>query len=361
MVESLRVYKSMDNQSKDLTVSKYGERNASSSAFGWDFQVNAAILLMAKNMKHASEIKIEGNREDIEILLSDGKKLYVQAKATQNPDNYKNQKVKLRDALASLYEACDSQTKELIYVTNSNNPLDNRRTIRLFSSCKSYSWKSLPNIAKEIIEAQAKKIDIGEYSLDIFHIQTIPFEGDDKNNRYRDIQMAIGDLLAYLGINIDGYARKILGVWQEEFRFNTSAKNSEKVLTKNELIWDVVAFMLDDCLNQGNSGYLDRLDTAEQAEVRKLYSDFIESKSADFRFYNRVVSDYERFREGSPRDMSSQQLSAFIDTKWEKYLPEISNEGFSKFLYETLTKLILNSVLVRRVEVEKMQHKVGLK
>ena len=44
--------------------------NASASAFGWDFQANAAILLMLENIENAKSIKVEGRTEDIEITLN---------------------------------------------------------------------------------------------------------------------------------------------------------------------------------------------------------------------------------------------------------------------------------------------------
>lgn len=34
--------------------------NASASSFGWDFQSNAAIMLMLKNMTSATGVKVEG-------------------------------------------------------------------------------------------------------------------------------------------------------------------------------------------------------------------------------------------------------------------------------------------------------------
>ena len=44
-------------------------RNASASAFGWDFQANSAILLMLENIKDAKRVRVEGADEDIEITL----------------------------------------------------------------------------------------------------------------------------------------------------------------------------------------------------------------------------------------------------------------------------------------------------
>ena len=42
-------------------------RNASASAFGWQFQINIAIYLMIKYFGKFKEMKIEGEKEDIEI------------------------------------------------------------------------------------------------------------------------------------------------------------------------------------------------------------------------------------------------------------------------------------------------------
>lgn len=47
------------------------DRNASASAFGWDFQTNSAILLMLENIKDAKRVRVEGADEDIEITLQD--------------------------------------------------------------------------------------------------------------------------------------------------------------------------------------------------------------------------------------------------------------------------------------------------
>ena len=55
--------------------------NASASAFGWDFQSNAAIMLMLQNIDRASKVKVEGQSEDVDITLADGKKLMSQVKA----------------------------------------------------------------------------------------------------------------------------------------------------------------------------------------------------------------------------------------------------------------------------------------
>ena len=58
-------------------------RRANSVLFGFDFQVNAAIVLMLENMKEMDSLRLESDLEDIEIFLSNGKSILAQAKAVE--------------------------------------------------------------------------------------------------------------------------------------------------------------------------------------------------------------------------------------------------------------------------------------
>lgn len=51
-------------------------RRADQVMFGFEFQVNAAIILMLRNIKSLDTIRIEGNYEDIELQLTDGEKFW---------------------------------------------------------------------------------------------------------------------------------------------------------------------------------------------------------------------------------------------------------------------------------------------
>ena len=43
--------------------------NAAASAFGWEFQVNAAMVLFIRNLPEAASVIVEGACDDIEINL----------------------------------------------------------------------------------------------------------------------------------------------------------------------------------------------------------------------------------------------------------------------------------------------------
>ena len=56
-------------------------RKADAIVFGFDFQINAAIVLMLEHIKELYSLRLEGNDEDIELTLQDHTKIFAQAKA----------------------------------------------------------------------------------------------------------------------------------------------------------------------------------------------------------------------------------------------------------------------------------------
>ena len=66
-------------------------RRADAVVFGFDFQVNAAIVLFLENVKDVKSLRLEGDYEDIEIELENGKYILAQAKAVERAsDDFSN-------------------------------------------------------------------------------------------------------------------------------------------------------------------------------------------------------------------------------------------------------------------------------
>ena len=59
-------------------------RRASSVVFGFDFQVNAAIVLMLENISDLKSLRLEGDYEDIDLTLNNNQHILAQAKAVVN-------------------------------------------------------------------------------------------------------------------------------------------------------------------------------------------------------------------------------------------------------------------------------------
>lgn len=79
-------------------------RTATSVLFGFDFQANAAIVLMLENIKDMTSIRLEG-AEDIEINLNDGSCVLAQAKSVVNSSSdFTNVLSNLKKSITSLSE-----------------------------------------------------------------------------------------------------------------------------------------------------------------------------------------------------------------------------------------------------------------
>lgn len=92
-------------------------RRADPVMFGFDFQINAAIVLMLKNIKSLETIRIEGNYEDIELQLKDGERILAQAKGVQKgSSDFRKVRENLKKALLTLSEGGKrAKAKQLIY------------------------------------------------------------------------------------------------------------------------------------------------------------------------------------------------------------------------------------------------------
>ena len=96
-------------------------RRANAVLFGFDFQRNAAIVLMLENIKELRSVRLEGNEEDIELTLENGRKILAQAKAVEkSSSDFSHVRENLKKALISLSEGSQkTDTQQLIFITNS--------------------------------------------------------------------------------------------------------------------------------------------------------------------------------------------------------------------------------------------------
>ena len=80
-------------------------RRANAVNFGFDFQVNAAIVLMLENIEDLSSLRLEGDFEDIEVRLSNDEYILAQAKSVEKSStDFRNVRKNLEKSLMSLSE-----------------------------------------------------------------------------------------------------------------------------------------------------------------------------------------------------------------------------------------------------------------
>ena len=110
------------------------DRRASSVVFGYDFQVNAAIVLMLENIGELKTLRLESENEDIDLELVSGKHILAQAKSVVNSStDFRHVRDNLKKALVSLSDGSKKvDTEKLIIITNSPNPLKDDASRSIF-------------------------------------------------------------------------------------------------------------------------------------------------------------------------------------------------------------------------------------
>lgn len=105
------------------------DRGAQESEFGWQFQIYSAITLALKNIENTKFINIEGPKQDVELILDNGKIILGQAKAYGKVDveesTTTNWKSKLESGIVGLFEDFLDKNKntDFKYLVNYPYPL----------------------------------------------------------------------------------------------------------------------------------------------------------------------------------------------------------------------------------------------
>lgn len=273
------------------------DTNASASAFGWDFQVNAAIILLLQNIEFIKSIRVEGKTEDIELYLTNGKHIFSQAKSVINPMDFSNTIEKLTSGIETLNSAARkiADYERLIYITNSPNPFNNVRTMGLFTNHTSLQYSNLPDQCKNNIDRIVKKQALKHIDKSKLYVHVIPFYGDDCRERYKIIKYELEEFLFNLHPSTAGMAQNVLEVWQKELFENCTKKDTSITIEKADLLWPVIVLRAD---LLADDSILQDYDESEIEELSIRYRDFINNKVERFEFATKVIADYQEFEGG---------------------------------------------------------------
>jgi|GEM_PF-1684342 len=308
------------------------DNDASASSFGWNFQVNAGIFLFLHYIKEAKAIKVESKYEDIEITLKDCKKVFAQAKSSQDECSVGSAKGKFKDAIISLSKIPMQDGNILIYISNIREPIKGgdkffENKVVSYDECltgiKANIEKSVDEIVKRLdkkiqskstTEQQKKKYqyilaNVKKLSLDKLCICSIyPYYGIEKN-RYSEIKTKIIEVLVNdIHIGTDdaiGIAQKLLEHWQLELEHNSTIKDNtlKKNITKEEFIWPIAVYLseidgvdIDDCLTYVADNSIKKEAYAYMQSPVNIYHE-------RFPFVNSVLRDYEEYK-NKTKDMT---------------------------------------------------------
>ena len=333
------------------------DRRAHAVLFGFDFQVNAAIVLMLDNIKDLKSLRLEGNYEDVELTLVDGQKILAQAKAVENASSdFSNVRANLKKALTTLSEGAKQvDAKQLILITNSPNPFKDDNSRGIFWAPTRRAFSTLPSSAQQIITDYLSQIedplDPQKFTVQFFH-----FETDDETERYKVVLQAIDDFIGSLNANTSpGLGKKLLQVWHNNIFVNGSKKNAAIELDKKKIIWPIIVLETD--IARCDESFIEQFDLGVYDEVVRLYGDTIDTCCERIDFFTRVLYDYNNFPcSKSPMD----KCLDFVDSSWESYKTEFSVSGIDDETLEALTKTVLYNVVRRRIIINKIKQGVNL-
>ena len=329
--------------------------SASSVLFGFDFQTNAAIVLMLENMAEMKSIRVEGD-EDIEIQLNDNSFVLAQAKSVVNSNtDFKNVRSKAKQAVLSLSRSSYRlKARELVYITNSPNPFNQRSWSNLFSLDAHVHYNSLPDSLKSMILGWLDEI---ENPLDTgkLKIQVLPFDSDDDQQKYKFVIQSISDFIGKIDINTDGLRGFLHEVWTNALNRNGTRKDTTVTLQKKAMVWPIIVFVTGRGRLNRDALYCNMLDDSEYDEVIRLYREAIDSYSERYEFTTKVLSDFN-----ATGIKGRDSLSSFIDQHWEDYYDDIGDEMMDQSVRCSLIKIILSNILNKRIDINKIKRAVKL-
>lgn len=330
------------------------KRTATSTLFGFDFQTNAAIVLMLENIKDLISIRLEGI-EDIEINLNDGSCVLAQAKSVVNSSkDFSNVLSNLKKSITSLSEAAKKTkvVKELIYITNTPNPFREKHLNSIFYGVAQRNYNSLPDPLKKTIDEMVSKIEL-PLDKSKFKIQILPFETDNDTERYKCIIDAIGNFVPKLG-NVSISRDDLHKIWLNDIFRSGTKGNSEIRLSKKDIIWPVIVMITK------NQNYCeDDLDDSEVDEISKNYESIINTCSEKYEFVTKVLCAYNSFGKELKHNERKQK---FIETECDEfaYLLESDDLSLSSTIKEKLLQVIVSNILNKRIQIEKIKNVVNL-
>lgn len=329
--------------------------NASDSIFGWDFQINAAIVLMLEDIENVQKVRVEGRTEDIEITLTDGEFVFSQAKAISDPSSTKNVRKKLADGLGTLNQAAkQSGVCKLIYITNAYDPLADKKSMPSFYGQSRKPYASLTDSAKKVIENILTKENYNDIDKSKLFVYTLPFE-NDLNDRYKVVIEKVKDFIASIKSNLSGSAQDVLDIWQQQLFENATLHDTAIVLTKKDIMWPLIVVMCDDGFRA--NPFSEDFDDGIYDEISSKYKSFISCKCQKFTFATRVLSDYQNYMSVKT---GNDRIIEFINNQWSTYLDEFTSDGNTEELLNRLVKIILFQLLRQRYLINEVKKKVKL-
>ena len=351
--------------------------DASASAFGWQFQVDAAIFLFLYYIDEIEEIVVEGKHQDIELFCKSNRHIYAQAKAVQN-GSLDNRSKKMEDAIISLAKtsADISQGDSLIYVSNYEAPIKRKdifknKVVKLKNVAdeKKEFQKQIQRIIEKLTDVVAKEktskkakyeellARVKGIDVEAFMVGTIyPYvNGEDRYDIFCEIENKINEVLT-IKFDIQSqylqkFVRRILLEWHQTFLVDATmpVDKKHKKMAKEELLWQIVAILSDAELDISNLFDIE-LDSDSVDEYETYYSQ-MSYYHERFSFFNKLMDDFKQYQKNN----KGKSKNDFIKEHWKDYIDEYAEfDEYKELAREYLIKKCLCRLINHKSNIQKI-------
>ena len=269
--------------------------NASPTMAGFQFQVNVAIYFMLRYLKEIDSIRVEGEKEDIEVKLNNNSKYMIQAKAqTVNLEDSTNNTSKLKNALKSLANADGKNVQYLFYACNMRDPLDSSDEEFKKYEIITKMYNELSEESKEKIDKQIDNISEININKEKLVIIRIPFFGQFNEEKYKFIYQTAKEVFGIMSENLANKSNTIIHNVESKFYNNGTAKK-EAIITKEEFCNWIILTEIEG-LDLSNDNLNIGIDELEYYDAYTQYERFIDEKMSSYENYGKVYSLFRRVR-----------------------------------------------------------------
>ena len=274
---------------------KHSKTNSSSTMTGFQFQVNVAIYFMLKYLKEIDSIRVEGEKEDVEVKLKNKNRYMIQAKSqTVDLKNKKNNLSELKKSLKSLANADDKDVKYLFYATNMLDPLNSADEVFKKYDIVTKMYNELSDVSQEKIDNQIKSLDGISINKEKLAIIRIPFFGQFDDEKYKFIFQTAKEVFSIMSYNLVNKSNTIVRIVESKF-YNNGTANKETVIKKEEFCNWIILTEIEgmDLSNEYLNIGIDELD---YDDAYSQYKRFIDDEISAYENYGKVYSLYSRVR-----------------------------------------------------------------
>ncbi len=332
--------------------------NASPVIFGFDFQVNAAIVLMLENIKELKRLRLEGATEDIELTMENGKKIFAQAKSVvKASSDFSNVRKNLKKAIETLSKSDGKDVEKLILITNSVNPLNEETSKGLFYGPPTdIQYHDLPEDGKKIIDGITDNLGV-IFGKDKFRIKFFRFETDNEAERYKVVLQMIQDFICRIGVDKNVSASDLMGIWQNDIFHNGSKIDTTIQIDKNGIIWPIIVLAIG---HNAPREFLEDYDPGLADEISAKYSELIDNSIERYEMVTHVLYDFNKCSVIYEGITIKERVQRFVESCWKDYIEIIGLHSLDEEIQEGISRIVLSKVIQQRYTIDAIRKGVSL-